>query len=288
MPGLIQGLVYMAAVKKKTTRKKAHYVRAKKRGVDGGTRARRTVSIVFLLLVVGAIGYGIFSGFKWIGYKLYAGNPRFEIQHLEISSNGKLKEDFIRETTGLREGMNLWELTFGEIEEKLLGVSQVESVRLERKLPHTLIVEVKERVAVARIEGVKKRGLPLRVDRYGYIMPPSIKSKDLPLIKGLDSELVMGEPVGVTDVDTALKIIGTCESSGYLRTYIRIETLDLKYSDFIDMRLHGDIRVRMPRFSLKPKLQNLATIIKIANGQGQRVKEVDLTLDSAKVPVTYY
>ncbi|MDZ8117864.1 cell division protein FtsQ/DivIB [Pontiella agarivorans] len=278
----------MAAVKKKTTRKKTHYVRAKKRGVDGGTRARRSVSVVFLLLVLGAIGFGIFSGFRWVGYKLYAGNPRFEIQHLEISSNGRLKEDFIRETTGLREGMNLWDQSFREIEKKLEEVSQIESVSLERRLPHTLIIEVKERMAVARIEGVKKRGLPLRVDRYGFVMPPSIKSKSLPLIKGLDTELLLGEAVGVTDVETALKIIGICESSGYLRTYIQIETLDLKYSDFIDMRLHGDIRVRMPRFSLKPKLQNLATLIKIANGQGQRVKEVDLTLDSAKVPVTYY
>jgi hypothetical protein len=44
----------------------------------------------------------------------------------------------------------------------------------------------------------------------------------------------------------------------------------------------------MPRFSLKAKLQNLATVIKIANGQGKRVREVDLTLDSAKVPVSYY
>ena len=44
----------------------------------------------------------------------------------------------------------------------------------------------------------------------------------------------------------------------------------------------------MPRFSLKVKLQNLATTIKIESGKGQRVKEVDLTLDSAKVPVSYY
>lgn len=284
----------MAARKKTTTRKKPQYVRAKKRkGAEGGVVARRSVSVTILVIFAAAILFGIFAGFKWIGHKLYAGNPRFEIQHLVVSTDGKLKEDFIRETTGLREGMNLWELSFSEIEKKLTDVAQIESVRLERKLPHTLIIQVKERVAVARIEGVKKRGLPLRVDRYGFVMPPSIKSKDLPLIKGLDVELFMGEKVGVSDLETTLKIIGICESTGYLRTYIRIDTLDLKYSDFIDMRLHGSsadkpIRVRMPRFSLKPKLQNLATVIKIANGQGQRVKEVDLTLDSAKVPVTYY
>ncbi|WP_372796369.1 cell division protein FtsQ/DivIB, partial [Pontiella sp.] len=106
--------------------------------------------------------------------------------------------------------------------------------------------------------------------------------------QGLELELTLGQPVEHTDVETAIKIIGICDSSSYLRNYVRLESLDLKYQDFIDMRLEGGIRVRMPRFSLKPKLQKLASILKISQGQGQRVKEVDLTLDSAKVPVTYY
>jgi len=199
-----------------------------------------------------------------------------------------LKEDFIREASDLREGMNLWELSFDDIEKKLLSVSVIESVYLERKLPHTMILKVKERVPVAQITGRRASKYPFMVDRYGYILPHRRSLASLPLIHGLDETLSLGQPLGHEDVKTALKIIGICDATGYLRNYVRIESLDLKYSDFIDMRLAGDIRVRMPRFSLKPKLQNLATVIKIANGQGRRVKEVDLTLDSAKVPVTYY
>ena len=174
------------------------------------------------------------------------------------------------------------------MEAALEKVSQVESVYLERKLPHTLIVKVKERLPVARIAGRQSRRFPFVVDRYGVVLPPRQSASTLPLIKGLDDDLRLGLPAAHPDVKTALKIIALCDSTGSLRTYVQLETLDVESADFIDMQLKGDIRVRMPRFSLKSKLQNLATVIKIARGQGRRVKEVDLTLDSAKVPVTYY
>ncbi len=283
----------MAAAKKNSTRKKPHYVRAKKRkGPEGSTAARRTVSVVLLVLILGAVLFGIKLGFDWIGRRLFAENPRFEIQHLVISCDGRLTEDYIREVSGLREGMNLWELSFEEIESVLLAVSRIESVGLERRLPHTLVVEVKERVPVAQIQGLRVSKYPFMIDRYGYVLPHRRKLAALPLIKGLELELKLGQPVEHSDVETAIAILGMCESSGYLRNYVKVESLDLKYQDYIDLRLQGSpgkpIRVRMPRFSLKPKLQKLASILKISQGQGRYVKEVDLTLDSAKVPVTYY
>jgi cell division protein FtsQ len=280
----------MAARKKTTNKAKPHYVRSKKRkGAESGVMLRRVATIALLLVVAVGGLFAVYKGCEWIKGELFSKNPRFEVHHLEISCDGKLGEDYIREISGLREGMNLFEFSFGQIEEKLTGVSRIESVYLERKLPHTLIVDVKERVPVARIVGTRATKYPFLVDRYGYVLPHRTSSAAaLPLIKGIDQELPLGEQLKNQDVETALKIVALCESTSYLRTYVRIESLDVTYSDFIDLRLQGGIRVRMPRFSLKPKLQNLATVIKIANGQGQRVKEVDLTLDSAKVPVTYY
>ena len=278
----------MARRKKTKKRMKPQYVRSKKRKGDSSALWRRVLSVILLLVFIMAIIWGIKTGFDWIGRVLYSENPRFEIQHLVISCDGKLTEKYIREASELREGMNLFGVSFGEIEDKLLKVSRIESVFLERKLPHTLIVKVKERVPVARILGRRKSEYPFMVDRYGYVLPHRRKLASLPLIKGFDIDLELGELADHPDVETAIKIIALCESTGSLRTYIPIESMDVKYPDFIDMRLKNGIGVRMPRFSLKSKLQNLATVIKIASGQGRRVKEVDLTLDSPQVPVTYY
>ncbi len=281
----------MATRKKTKKRAKPHYVRTRKRkGADSSALARRAITLVLLLLVVGGVLFGIKKGFDLIGRKLFSQNPRFEMQHLVISGEGKLKEDQIREFTELSEGMNLFEVKFKEVEKRLAGVPIVESVYLERKLPHTLIVKVKERMPVARISGLKSRKYPFVVDRYGYVLPPRQSAASLPLIKGLDTELRLGSQTGHPDVKTALEIIALCDSRGYLRTYARIESMDVKYSDFIDMRLAGEIRIRMPRYSLKSKLQYLDTLLKIERGKGRRVKEVDLTVDSTKVkvPVSHY
>jgi cell division septal protein FtsQ len=279
----------MAARKKSTKRTKLQYVRARKRkGADGSALTRRSFSMVIMVLVLGSLLWGIKESFELINRMLFSANPGFEIQHLLISSDGRLTEDRIREYTGLSEGMNLFEKSFEDIEKALAEVPVVESVLIERKLPHTLELKVKERVPVARILGRINRKYAFVVDRYGYVLPPRQSASSLPLLKGLDADLKLGLPAEHPDVKPALKIIALCDSVGYLRTYVRVESLDVKYSDFIDMRLQGGVRVRMPRFSIEDKLQNLATVIKIAHGQGRRVKEVDLTLDSAKVPVTYY
>jgi len=278
----------MARQKKTTKRLKPQYVKSKHKG-NSSVLTRRSITISLLLVILTTLIFGITKGVGAIHSKLFSKNPRFEIQHLEISCDGRLTEERIREYTGLSEGMNLFEMSFGQIEKSLSAVSMVESVQLERRLPHTLVVKVKERLPVARISG-RHTPRPFVVDRFGVILPPRQSSASLPLIKGLDIDLRLGHPTNHPDVKNTLKIIALCDSIGYLRTYVQIESLDVKYSDFIYMQLKGGIRVKMPRFSLKPKLQNLATVIKIANGQGRRVKEVDLTLDSTKVkiPVSYY
>lgn len=281
--------IRMGDRKKKGRQTRPLYVRNKrrKRG-DSSALMRRGLTISLLIFVLAGLLFGIRAGFNWIGRMLYSENPRFEIQHLVISCDGRLSEDRIREYTGLREGTNLFAVSFGDIEANLNKVPDVESVYLERRLPHTLIVKVKERIPVARIAGKQSRRFPFVVDRYGVVLPPRQSAAKLPLIKGIDSDLRLGMPVGHPDVETVLRIISLCDSIGYLRTYIKIESLDVQYDDYIVMQLTGGTYVKMPRFKEKAKLQDLATVIKIEHGQGRRVKQVDLTLDSPKVPVTYY
>lgn len=116
---------------------------------------------------------------------------------------------------------------------------------------------VEERVPVARISGRQISKHPFVIDRYGFVLPHHSSQTLLPLIKGLDMDLSPGLQIEQADVETALKIIDICDGSDYLRNYIQIESLDLMYPDFIDMRLAGDIRVRMPRFFAKNKTPEL-------------------------------
>lgn len=290
----------MAARKKNGTTGKPQYVKVqasrRKGGGESSAFARRSVVLVLFVAVLCSLFVGLFLGFRWLGHQLFCENPSFEIQHLVISSDGRLTESLIREYTArerdgippLCEGQNLFARPLDEIEKTLLESPLIESVYLERKLPNTLIVQVKERSGVARIMGGQNTKLPFVTDRSGYILSYKLKDKDLPLIKGLEEELLLGEKAKDPDVAIALEIIMLCESGNDLRRFVKIDNMDVKYDDFIDMRINGETRVRMPRFSLEKKLRRLATTIEIARSKGQRCREIDLTLDTLSVPVVYY
>jgi len=272
------------ARKKKS--KKPQYVRTKrKKEPTVPVAVQRTLSLLVLLLLLIGLGYGIHKGFQQIHAALLYENPRFEIQHLDISSDGRISEDLIREFTQLSEGQNLFAADFEEIESRLKKVPDIESVYIERQLPDTLILRVKERLPLARVESGRSSKFPFLIDRFGVVLPPRQSASTLPLLKDVQEILKPGTALKDPDVKTALDIIGLSENMSCLRNHVRIKSLSLSNPDFIYMELDGGIMVRMPRVSLRSRLNKLATTLQIANEQGRQIQEIDLTLDSPNTPV---
>ena len=278
----------MASKKKRGQKRTTYYVRTKKRRQsDAIIWIRRFFSIAILLLFLTLIIYGVFTSFRWAKRKLFTQNPLFKIQYLDLSTDGKLREDQIREYSGISEGTNLFSISFKEIESRLREVSVVEKVYLWRTLPHTLHIKIVERIPMARILGSSTpRSYPYLIDHLGYILPFRLSAKSLPLIKGVDQELKLGTALNNRDVRIALKIIAYCESNNHLHTFIKIKSLDIKNSDYIEIELEDGVHVQMPRYSIPAKLKKLAIIIKISMGEGKHLKNVDCTIDSPAS--TYY
>lgn len=275
---------------KKPRKRSSKYVKANGSRNNGGTSSvfRRVFAIIMVLGTLFGLCWGTMSCLHWLERKLFSQNSTFEIQNLDVSSDGSLTEDRILEYSKLRKGMNLFSFDFETIEERLDQVSAIESVYLERQLPHTLIIRVKERVPIARIAGKKVPKFPFVVDRFGYILPPKAKAFQLPLITGVDMELRLGDQVHHADVETALQIVKYCAAEPFFQRYIRLKSLDVKYSEYITLTLEDEVQVKIPRYELKERLRNLATVIKMETAGGNRVKGIDLTLDTPNVPVQYY
>ena len=249
---------------------------------------RRSFSIVIVMLMLVLFFVAINKGFQWAERKLLSENPRFEIQQLVVECNGKLTEDFIREMSQLHEGQNLFAMSIQEVEANLLNVSRIESVYIERDLPNTLIVRVKERHPIAQLMGNAYLRYPFLIDRYGVVLPYQRSLSELPVIRGFSEEARPGKRLSHRDIEFALRIITLIESHASINQYIQLDEINISHGDYIKLTLKRGTEVRLPRFSLKLKLNKLATVIKIAEGQGRQVKWVDLTVDSVKVPVRYF
>jgi hypothetical protein len=214
-------------------------------------------------------------------------NPCFTLKNVIIHSDGRLSSSRLAEYAKVEANGNLFDLDFDQIRANLMAVPLVESVRIKRQLPDTLVVDVVERVAVAQVDW-KWRAMPFLVDRNGIVLPATRSGQALPLIKGIKlDQLRPGEEITDAGVRYALDILSACDDLG-LSSQISFKQFDLRYPDYINTMLSDGISARFPRHSASNKVVRLAATLQVARERGIRIKTVDLVPDGLNTPVTEY
>lgn len=111
-----------------------------------------------------------------------------------------LEEGEVLEAARLVLGENMYRLDLDQAKDRVARLGWVERVYLERRLPRTLVVSVRERKPVALLDSFDLYG----VDRQGRILPSahSLSEEDLPLLSGVD---VPPDGVGTTRLAERLR-----------------------------------------------------------------------------------
>jgi cell division septal protein FtsQ len=241
-------------------------------------RMHRAGGLALLAVTLaGALGAFMLSA-RFLGQKLFSKNEAFTIRHLDITSDGRLQPGLAREYAHVREGMNLFGVDLQEIREELESVPAVSSVRVSRRLPDTLVIDISERVAVARL-GAGAGGYPLAIDRDGYVLGPMSASPRLPAVVGArEKGLRPGARVGDPGILFALEVLDQCEEPE-LRRFIKISHIDAGNPDYLDVELVRGERVRLSRTNVRAKLARLCEIMKTSADSGQAIARVDLTVE---------
>src|SRR5580693_4779855 len=78
-------------------------------------------------------------------------NPDFAIEQIDAQTDGKIAPEQLRRWTGVKEGANLIALDLAAVKRNLELVSAIDSVSVERVLPHTLRVRVMERDPIEQV-----------------------------------------------------------------------------------------------------------------------------------------
>lgn len=151
-------------------------------------------------------------------------NRAFAIRTIEVETDGVLAPEQIRSWAGVREKDNLLALDLARVERDLKLVPAIETVIIERVLPHSLRIRVTEREPVAQVafpqlrKGGTYEGGIYTLDANGYFMfpveptqraTPAVQTNDhLPLIVGLPTRDVRpGKQVESPQVRAALELI---------------------------------------------------------------------------------
>lgn len=243
-------------------------------------------------------GLGLLAFLVWkTGEWLFWGNPAYTIKHMTVHVEGQvITPAHIRDYTGLREGINLFAVNLGRVRDDYLRKQPIsKSIVIQRQLPDTIIVNVVERVPLARLG----RGGAMGVDRDGYVFPLRSSTREFAVITGCaEGNLRSGTRVDL-QVQSALETLDTCNRIKATEQ-VRIASLDVSSKEYLDIYLAAGERVRLAwpglgqpmtpeaRLILEKKMTTLASILRAAEERGRRVVNLDLTYGDQYVPAQEY
>jgi cell division septal protein FtsQ len=196
-------------------------------------RAARTR---LLVLVGGTIFSCIFGTYLlwraggWALDTLVYENQAFAIREIDLQTDGIIAIESLRRWAGVKPGQNLLALDLSRVRRDLEMVPLIQTVSLERILPHTLRIKVTEREPVAQANVPRPRpggGIDLavfQVDPDGWVMVPLDShqratsatqiNETFPLISGIQpSELQPGHRLEAPQALAALQLIVAFERS---------------------------------------------------------------------------
>ena len=111
-------------------------------------------------------------------------SPFFALKEIEVNGNTKVTETEIIKKSGLSTGINYFELDTEIVEKRLHSIPLVEKVTVKKRLPDSVVINIKERKPLALF--CTQEGL-LVIDGKGYCLEKctTAASYDLPIITGL-------------------------------------------------------------------------------------------------------
>lgn len=242
------------------------------------TVRRRWLAGLGALIGLPALAFGLYWGVHqaWLG--MFADNPFFEIKRIEITTDGMLGVGDVQEYARVRPGMNLFAVRPQDLRAALLAVPVIADAQVGRRLPDGLVIEVTERIAVARL-GRPGAGSTLAVDATGHVLGPSSVRISLPVILGVrDVGLRPGDVVADAMLPEALAILEICNAEK-MRGVLAVASIDVGSDERIEVGLASGERVLLSRDRIREKLWKLREMLKEARRQGLALATYDLTVD---------
>ena len=152
----------------------------------------------------------------------------FTFNNIVVSGNNHLEEEEIKNAVYMREGENLFKLSFDELESRIKRIRWIEKMSIRKQFPHTVMINIEEAVPTAL----------LRFDRRLFLIASNGKVLEemgeqstsfLPVIVGMDPEKDTG---GILE---ALKLIDALDEKNVLSGKESINIMSKPFGLLVNM-----------------------------------------------------
>ncbi len=253
--------------------------------------ARRLTALLLALTTLAALGLLAALGARAAGRALITHNELFRVRDIRVECSGDaITPRHILDYTRLADLNFLFATNIETVRRHLLAeVPRLKSVDIVRRLPGELVVRVRERTAVARLE---VQPYFLTIDREGVVLGGAGQgSRTLPTIRGhalpgIRPGIRLSEP----SIRNALAILEVCQTTP-IGLRVHVADIDVRDPAALGLRLREGEQVRLAwphmgepsalaREQLEHKLGRLQESLVSAAARGKRIASMDMTLDN--------
>jgi cell division septal protein FtsQ len=230
-------------------------------------KAARICMVLILLILVWTVATE--------AYEVFAKATFFKLERIEVSRMRQLSRDEIVSLTGAKLGDSLLKLELQHVAEQLEKNPWIEKLKVRRRFPGTLSIEITERVPVA----VVNMGYLYYLDAKGEIFKPLTEGDrlDFPVLTGITEEDLLKDADGTKKMlTTALGIMDLLQKGSVFRLSDVSEIhLDKGYG-FTLFTAQGGIPVKLGNSDFEGKLARFSRIYQELTTQIASLEYVDL------------
>lgn len=226
---------------------------------------KRTLKVMVLSASVPAIAFAVF----FLYHELTL-SPYLSVDEIIIEGNSRITEEEILRVAGISGGMNILTVNSGYAKEGLLAHPYIEEVKISRKLPGTVRIEIIEREPYALVLFDELRVM----DKKGIVFKEyeAMDSLDLPVITGVSSE----EEFTSTIKSNIFVLLRALDHGEHLRSEQVSEIhVDMPLGYYVYTLEEGS-RIEFGRGGFEGKVRDLDKIIVARGGTLEGVTSVDL------------
>jgi hypothetical protein len=221
-------------------------------------------------------------------------NPAYAVGEFQFQTNGAISPEVAARVAGLHRNMHVLDIDLEDVRQRLEMLPKVRKVKVERRLPGRLVVELEERLPVAWLTGCAAGytlAQQVAVDASGMVIPCDEMHRsyvNLPEIEAHEGVVaVIGQTVKSMEMLRAIELLDLMKGRQWHepRAVRKIEVPGT-WNVTAVVRPHGRFIFPVEGNSLSLCLDRLQAVLHATVREGQEVATVDLQ-PVRNVPVTF-
>lgn len=155
-------------------------------------------------------------------------SPIFNIKDIQVINNSQVNSDTIVSLSGIKTGQNIFRFLKSKSIEKIKENPYIENIKIHRKLPSTIQIDVEERTPTYSIDYVGKYAL---INNQGYILEIVEDNRGLPIILNsitAQEEISAGQRLKDEDLEKLGDILKIMSSAKDNNLDTQVTNIDIK------------------------------------------------------------